>query len=397
VIVGFTYGPNRPQPSVTDDKGNAYAIVQNFYSSANSQSIGVAAAFNVAAGARKISLCFSSDPGPSIQPMASEFSNVVGIDGAGSGNSGASAVATGGTLTPSQSGDLLYQVVKIPSSGATMAAGAQMQLLSADIVDGWASQYGVIASAPVNPAMALQNPYSSGWLSASVLLKTGVTGSVPTGLRIVHLTHETVNWNYSPMRFQFPSSGNLLVAMWGGGEDYTIGGATDSNGNSWAQAGSVVNGSGNYTQTYYAGNAMPSNSLSLTFNMQQAQGGSFNMFLYDVAGAAASPLDVATGIGGDNPDGNPFLVPYTLAPTNANDIVFTQCIWASNTASGLSGQLLDTNQTSGEVANIDGIDENNGWGHVITTTTAPLSFSWQFLYPGGPDTFGCNSVAFKGQ
>jgi hypothetical protein len=82
----------------------------NFFDTADTQSIGVATAFNVAAGARVISVCFGSNPGGDVQPMASEFANVIGIDAAGTGSQGSGTSVNAGSLPPTTSGDLVYQV-----------------------------------------------------------------------------------------------------------------------------------------------------------------------------------------------------------------------------------------------------------------------------------------------
>ncbi|MGB8721526.1 MAG: hypothetical protein WCD15_02040, partial [Terriglobales bacterium] len=67
VVVGFTFN-GKPTPTVSDDQGNSYSLQVNYYDSAHTQSIAIATAFNIVAGARVISVCFSSDPGGYVQP-----------------------------------------------------------------------------------------------------------------------------------------------------------------------------------------------------------------------------------------------------------------------------------------------------------------------------------------
>jgi hypothetical protein len=244
-------------------------------------SVGIAAAFNVAAEARVISLFFSSDPGGFVQPMASEFDNVIGIDGPGTGNHGTGTSVTAGSLTPTMSGDLVYQVVSsLSRNQSSFTAGTQgniaWNLLSADLMDGWAGQYGVYNStSAVNPALTMGT--SQKWASGAILLKTGTPGGVPSGMRIVHLIHENIPVNTSAgvtgnpfanlTSLQFPSSGNLLVAMIGGGNACTVTSITDTNQNTWTQAGATqIQAAGNDTvEAYYAGNAISGN-LGLTVN-----------------------------------------------------------------------------------------------------------------------------------
>ncbi len=171
VIVGFTY-QNNVTPTVTDDIGNSYTIEETYFDAADGQSVGIAAAFNIAAGARVISLCFNSDPGAYVQPMATEFDNVIGIDGAGSATQGNSVVASPGNMTATVSGDVVYQVaVSLSFSQTSFTASSQngvtWNLLSADLMDGLAGQYGVDASTgAINPIISMGT--SQNWISAGI-------------------------------------------------------------------------------------------------------------------------------------------------------------------------------------------------------------------------------------
>jgi hypothetical protein len=114
-------------------------------------------------------------------------------------------------------------------------------------MDGWAAQYGSYNSTTAfNPTFTMGT--SQKWISAAVLLKTGSSGSVPVGMRIVHLVHKNIpehtaaggtgNPFPNPTSVQFPSSGNLLVAMIGGGFlACTVTGVTDTNNNAGLRPG----------------------------------------------------------------------------------------------------------------------------------------------------------------
>jgi hypothetical protein len=384
---------------VTDDKGDKYTIAETYLDGTDGVSIGIAAAFNVAAEARVLSLCFSSDPGGSVQPMASEFDNVIGIDGPGTGNHGTGTSVTAGGTTPTTSGDLVYQVaVSLSRNQTSFTEGTQgnitWNLLSADLMDGWAGQYGVYNStSAVNPALTMGT--SQKWASGAILLKTGTSGGVPSGMRIVHLIHENIPVNTSaggtgnpfanPTLLQFPSSGNLLVAMIGGGIACTVTSITDTNENTWTQAGAnQIQAEGNDTvEAYYAGNATSGN-LGLTVNWS-ATDGDQTIFLYDVTGAASSPLDTSAGSSGSQSVAGNLTMPFTITPAEANEIIFEEVIWDNNTGSGLvgQGQFFDTNTFDGESASgPEPVDQNNGWGHAITTSTAPVGITWETMYSG---------------
>jgi hypothetical protein len=420
VVVGFTF-QNNPTPSVSDDKGNSYSVQVNYYNTADTQSIAIAAAFNVVAGTRVISVCFSSDPGGFVQPMATEFDNVVGMDGsvttATNASNGSGTPVSPGTLTPTVSGDLVYQVVYSISSNqpnqSSFTAGVQSNiswnLLSADLMDGWAAQYGQYNSmAPLTPTLTMGN--SQKWITAAVLLQTGSTGSLPAGMRIVHLQHENIPEHTSsggtgnpfpnPTHLQFPSTGNLLVAMMGGGNNScVITGMSDTNGNSWHQAGATQVIAGNDTvQAFYAGSASSSSNLALTVNWS-ASDGDFTIFLYDVTGAAASPLDTTAGATNTQTTAGNLTMPFNITPAGANELIFAETVWDYNTGSGMlpSGSFFDTNTFDGESqSGPEPVDENNAWGHIITANTAPVSITWQVMFGGLPvQNWAGMAVAFK--
>jgi len=413
VVVGFTFNGN-PTPSVHDDKGNAYSVQVNYYDSADTQSIGIATAFNVAAGARVISVCFSSNPGGYVQPMATEFDNVVGLDVAGSGSTGTGTSVAAGSLTPSVTGDLAYQVAfSLSVNQSSFTAGSQSNiswnLLSADILDGWAAQYGLYNStAAINPTLSMGT--SQKWISAAILLKTGTSGGIPSGMRIVHLVHENVPYHTdaggtgspfpNPTVVQFPSTGNLLVAMIGGGYlACTVTGVSDNSSNAWAQAGGTqIQANNDVTQAFYAGSATTSGNLRLTINWSATEG-DFTFFLYDVTGAAASPLDTTGGATGSQSTAGNLTMPYTITPAGAGELIFAEVIWDYNTGAGLasSGWLFDTNTYDGEnESGPEPIDQNNGWGHYLTTGTSSVTITWQPMYAGlAAGNWSSTAVAFK--
>ena len=395
VVVGFTFNGN-PTPTVTDDKKDTFAITENYYDAADTQSIGIATAFGVSAGARVISLCFGADPGGYVQPMATEFDNVTGVDGAGAGNHGTGTSVTPGMLTPTASGDLVVQIVaslSVKQSSFSAGMSGSGHLLSADLMDGWAGQYEVASAGPITPTMGMGT--SDKWISAAVLLKAGSSGGVPAGMRVIHLVHENVPYNPpaggtgnpfpNPLSLQFPCSGNLLVAMEGGGNaPETVTSMSDTNHNTWSQAGKTYAQGDAVVQAFYAAAATSSEDLGLSVSWSGTKG-DYTFFLYDVAGAASSPLDTTVGGGGSMGTAGSLTFPFTLTPAAPGEIVFSEVMWDFNTGSGLTGQLFDTNTFSGESqSGPEPVDENNGWGHVITTTTQPVGFTWTVLFAGLP-------------
>ena len=418
VVVGFTFNASS-NPTVTDDKNNSYTVEENFYGTTSTQSIGLAAAFNVAAGARKISVCFPSSPGGSayLAIMASEFAIATAVDGPGTGVNSIGTSVSAGNLTPTVASDLVYQITFSTSvNQSKFTAGSQSNiawdLLSADLKDGLAAQYGIYGStSTINPTMSMGT--SQSFISAAILLKAGAAGSVPAGMRIVHLEHTSIcgvatcgNSFANPLPLQFPSSGNLIVALTGGGNPLcTMSSLVDSDNNAWEQAGSTYtyNGGGQDTvQVYYAGNAKTSTDLSLTAHFT-ANTCDWSILFYDITGASPTPLDTTNGgTGNQTSTSGSLKVPFTITPAQPGELIFTNIIWDYNTVTGLSSNsgasYSDVDWFTGEaISGPEPVDQNNGWGHVVSTSNTATSFTWaqanDTSLPAGP--YAAMAAAFK--
>lgn len=393
VAVELTWHGNAT-PSASDDKGDVYSTVANYFDATDNQSLAVVTSFGVAAGARVVGGCFSADPGSNIQVSVTEIAGVVGVDGTSQGGNGMGKTAMTSSMTPSASGDMVLQLAWSASmSQSSFSAGSGSnfypELLSSDIQDGYAVQFGgYYDTLTFNPMMYMGT--SQNWATVAVLLKPGLAGSVPTGLRVVRLLHENVPFHVSsggtgnpfpnPLPLQFPSRGNLLVAMIGGGNtSETITSISDTNDNTWVQPCSpAVIGNNDTVQAYYAANAFTTSDLSISTKWTGTSG-DFTLFLYDVADAnLTNPFDGCQATTGNQGSTNGTMtLPFMIAPSQATEIAFVQTIWDFNTGVGMSPGLFDTNTFSGE--NLSGpepVDENNAWGHVYTTSTTPFQVTW---------------------
>jgi hypothetical protein len=405
IVVGVTW-KGTAKLTVTDDKGDKYTTNETFHDATDNQSVGIASAFKAIAGARKLSVCFSANPGGWVEPMATELAGVVSVDGAGSGASGSGSAATATALSPGGS-DLLYQVVYTPGAPpSSFAAGSGYSLLSADIRDGWAGQYGPATATA--PSIALGSKQH--WATAAILLRSGAAGGVPAGMRIVRLQHENLPQSTAaggdanadpfanPSPLEFPTSGNLIVAEIGGGNGTSSPPAVTAiadGKNTWKSAQKSTKGDC-MAQLWYAANTTANAALPISVTWEATDTDS-SVLLYDVAGAAASPFDVANG-GGNTGDaiGN-LTLPFTLTPSAAGEFVFVATPWDYNTGGDLMGKLFDGDITSGESQSGPfPVDENNGWGHAISTSTSPMSFTWVPYYPSlSFGTYAGVAAAFK--
>jgi len=397
IVVGATWKGSATL-HVTDDEGDAYAVNESYLDSVDGQSVGIASTFGVAAGARALSVCFSANPGGWVQPVATELANVVAVDGAAA----TSGSGTSASVGLSAGSDLLYQVTYTPGGPpSSFAAGSGGTLLSADVLDGFADQLGA-------DAMALGS--SVHWATAAVALRPGPSGAVPSGMRIVRELHQNIPSGSqaggsgafpNPLALQFPSSGNLLVAIIAGGcgcqESPEVTQISDSLSNTWLNP-QTQHGGDAFSQLWYAPNATTSSSLRASASWTYT-GADETAIVWDVAGASTSPLDVSAGGSGSVGGGN-LTLPFTIPTAGPGELIFVGTPWDFDTAGGLLGgasAYLATMTTSGEPH--DGpfpIDENNGWGHLVSGTS-PTSITWVPLFGG--EEFGNYSAvaaAFRG-
>jgi hypothetical protein len=391
IIVGFQYsGMSGVSASVSDDQGNSYsAPVQ---SSDGNQIVNLSYALNVAAGAQKITIAFSGGSPSYVSAVASEFYNVATINAADgySGNSGSGSSVSAGALTPTTSGDLIYQYAVQDSSSSAINGWTQgaspWVLLSADVLDSSAAQYQVQTSAaPITPALAMSP--GQNFLSIALALQAASAGTAPPpGIRVVRVEHNSVpEYTASPIRLQFPSTGNLLVVAWIGAPAIDITGISDGNGNAYVSTGGAFGyGVSGDNQIYYAAGASTSSNMTgPTLATTGSKIGGSTAVLFDIRGAATAPYDSAAGrqTASGNQSSGQGVTGVTVSPSTANGLVITSIGIDSDTIVAVSpGNLLST--VPSPVSSPNPVDENNGWALFYNATAGPQTFTWSSQ--GGP-------------
>jgi hypothetical protein len=384
--------------SVTDDQNQIYTAGPTAHDTINGRIMALFYTLNTVANARVITFSFSV-PVAQVQPRATELYNIAGssaLDGS-NGNVGAngSTTVTAGNITPSVSGDLLYQCVSRTQAPAAQSftQGSQpnitWQFLDADVLDGMACQWGVYSTpSTINPTLTMNG--GSAYVSVAIALRAASAGSVPSGMYIARILHESIPQaisGNSPQVLQTPCSGNLPVVKFGAGGGFLLTSITDSNHNTWVQVGTdSTEGSGSAAvseQTFVAFGATCSNSLVLTVNVTggggQASDGT--LFFYDIAGAATTQrARRIKGVGSQSSPGNLTSLTFNT-PGNDDGLILTTLAVDLNTVTGLAGSgLVDTNRCGG--CSVDGpisVDQNNGWGHYWITNNKSLPIVWTFL------------------
>ena len=388
LIVGVNSGASGAAPSVTDDQGDVFAPIVSGNDGQTNLTIFVA--LSIAAGAQNITVSFGSATSH-VAGLASEFYNVAtaGVVDGYQASSGSGISVTAGNLTPVASRDLVYQLAVQDGIGNPISSFVQgaspWSLLSADVMDGMAAQYQIQTSAAaINPGMALAATHS--WNSAAVALTSGPSGSNIAGIHVVHLQHNALPANTASLiALQFPSTGNLVVALWMGrvGEDITNIG--DGNGNTYAQLGSAFgNGNSGDNQIFYATSASTGTAMAgpvLTTTGTLTAGATAQLF--DIAGAASAPFDMKAGwqtaSGSQTTSGN--VSGASITPSSVSELVISSIGVAGNTINGVSTGNFVASTTTPETSPWPD-DENGGWSVGNNLGTNPVTFVWNTT--GGP-------------
>lgn len=389
--------------SIADDQSNSYTKFSDTNYVAHSQKGAAFVATNVAANTRQVDLTVTTAASTHAISMAcvdaynvSTAAPSTAVD-ASSGNSGTSATATAGSITPTVTGDLLIQYVIQWTKGRTLTAGSQSNitwaLRAVDNVDSQAIQTGVYNStSAINSQLTFNS--SSDFLSIVVALKAASAGSAsPAGIRPQAITHVSLfssgtggpGWS-SPTTMQMPASGNLLVAMVsaGGSGGGVVTGITDTNSNTWTTCGASFADSFHHLKVFYAKNPTVSGTLTLTVTSSSSTNSDQTVLLMDIVGAdTASPCDASASASGNITVFAASVDTFVITPTQINELVLGETQHQFQTVDAISaptGALLDNNNYLNEpVDGPENVDQNGGFAHFVNSTTSAETWTWHYI------------------
>jgi hypothetical protein len=402
----FSDDTNSPTWTVSDDKSNTWTMPSSAMDSSGNI-FRVYYASNIAAGTRMIKIHASAQTKGYLALSVSEFYNVAvasPLDTSGCTAGSGSTSITAGSITPTVSGDLLWQWAANAAAAevSPFTVGSQSsitwQFLGTDTHDGDATQAGVYNStSPINPTFT---GTSEQWDSCVMALKAAAAGNAPTApFHIVHMLHaQELSSDNSTYNGQFPSSGNLLVLSFISGSN-EVTSVSSNPPNSWTATGAPLAVGQVTSQVYYAASASTSNSLTFSVPQTGTMTGSTFM-MYDITGAASSPFDKDSG--GQSNDQSSIVSSLTtcsgcLAPSAPNELVIGNFGQAWCTATGVSspsGSLFDAATYTGNSANgPSSVDQNNGWFHYYDPNTNPITVTWTESCGSTPESAWAGRVA----
>lgn len=205
-----------------------------------------------------------------------------------------------GSMTTTVAGDLIYNHIWDESNGTIGAPntwngvtwGTSFSGLGTEVYYGQAAQYWVQPSAgAINSGITVSQTTHDSFASLAIAIKAGSGGSAPgTGISIVKSQYAPIQSVATTTSVPFPTSGNLIVVANDAGTfGSSLTSITDSASQSYAAIASTPAG---FPQLYHADNTSPSNTLVVNLVTTTVSGNDL-VGMYDVIGAATSPLDTA--------------------------------------------------------------------------------------------------------
>jgi len=385
--------------SVTDDKSNTWTLDATSAVS-NNKTLKMYHASNVAAGASYIQIQLTAGSNNGYwQANVAEFYNVGAIDGT-SCNAGSSTTISAGSITPTASGDLLFQAKYStsissnnlpPSQTAPFTSGSQASitwaLASQLLGDGAADQYGVYNStAALNPTFT--QAASDNYISCAVALKVAASGSAATAIpRVIHQEHDAMPHNApNPWHVGLVADApNVAVYLsYVGNDSITNVTSSPAPNIGWTASGADFQGQNghNHVNYYCAKWNTPPGTVNLSITRSGTSNDSINMIYVVQNGTCNLDADSGGQAGFKNDTGPLPACTNCLTPTHTNDIIFANGGQYDCTATGLigpTGGLFDSAFFTGNT--IDGpsqTDENNFWMHFYNgNSLSPISVTWR--------------------
>lgn len=411
ILLAWEYDNAGGAPTFADDGSNTYrSVLDNV--DANTQRHGIAVALNVAANTREVRVSSTSGGTGFKELQAVEVTNCYAVDVSSTNNNSTGATSiTAGSMTPTVTGDYVWQTALQVVDGHSYTVGSQANITwqfvnSNDLhANGQISQGGVYNSvAALNPTFT--QTVTGKFTSDAIAMLGGSRGSTAAaGMRVRAVMHNSF-WavaNAGPgyaasqtLKFPTRSDTTLMVASINGGDPgcvsacNSITGITDTNSNSWVECGTTGAAPPHYSRLFYAANPVVGTSLVLTLTSSVNTIDS-TIIMYDIVGAStSSPCDTssvgtqsntqATGVGTLT---GPSITPSTSSGICIGNIQFVND--TVNAMSGPTGATLDSARD--DLESLDGpenLDQNGGYGHWKNTSTSSQTVSWGFVSAADP-------------
>jgi hypothetical protein len=397
--------------TVSDDAGNKKAATLVLTAGQKLWHVGFLGA---AGGARKITFAFNSAPsffsatGQELYGCAASGS-VVYSAGVGTQTGTISAGAIGGSA-----GDVVIQfglgdtATPVSSAITGWTNGSGYTRLSADRYDGIYVQWRKRPDGAHTPSFTVGGS-TDNFPSAAACFPQGNSGQPrPNDCRIIGRHEYSVSSGISStsLVFDVPCSGNALLAAWIGfrpaapSTSYFTGFTDSGSSGTWGESGSPVLGSGVAGDTQHWGCrniTTPSDALTITGTLNNAQTNGSSLYVYDIANAdPTNPFEKEGHNNGIQSVAGNLTTLSGFTPLSRNGVVIGTLGINSHATSGtLAPMQYDSPGFAAEDGGSNAIHQDNGWCHVYNVDLTGIDFIWTIQHntAGVQDwTFKCTAI-----
>src|SRR6267143_713450 len=284
--------------------------------------------------------------------------------------------------------------------------------LYGEVFFGSGAQYEVQSThGSINPGITFSQTTHDSFASLAIAIKAGSGGAAPgSGISIIRSQMAYIVSSSGATVVPFPTSGNLVIMC---NEAGTFGSSltsvTDSNSNTYTVIAGITAG---VPELYHADNATTGNNLVVTLHTTTRSGNDL-VAMYDVAGAASSPLDTAAtaansstltaaGRGATKNSatqlnaGDALADAPSIVPSTANGLVFGSMNIGLGPSSGSSAFTYDyipATWNSGGGDN-NGFGNGDGMSHYFNPNTFTVNFGYTMANASAA-TWNALAAAFK--
>jgi len=380
LVLAFSYdsGSSNQVFSVTDSGSDAW-VLDVTSTASNNKTMKMYRALSVAAGVTWINVQLTSGAQNGYwNGLVAEFYNVGALD-VSSCSTGSSGTISSGNMTPTQTGDLIFQAkysAGLSSQTTSFTPGSQpnitWSLASQLLGDGAADQYGVYNSTvTLNPTFT--QAASDSYISCAVALRAASAGTAPPAIpRVVPPEHAAMPknagnpWNVG-LVVDVANSAVYLSRV--GNDPLTSVSSSPAPTVGWTPSGVDFNGLNghNHVNFYCAQWTTPPGPVTLSLTRSGTSNDAIEMIYVVQNGTCNLDVDSGGQAGSQGSIGPLTTCANCLTPTKQNDFIMANGGQAYCTATSLSspsGGIFDSAWFTGNT--IDGptqTDENNFWMH----------------------------------
>ncbi len=397
--------------TVTDNNNGNWQTAVTTTNTADGEESDLLYICGAAAGTNLITIHLSQ-PAVHDEPLHFTYDEVTGVaptaclDGAAAAN-GLRGTVLPGPVTTTVDGDLIfnygeetYQYPEYDAPVGGVTPDAASALLMENTIDKYASEVSLQAAhGPYTPTLTVNaDPSPRNWNSvAAAFIPSVGAGTQPAGVHVTRILHY-VGINEKTVSVPFPSSGNAIVIST---SNPSVGG--------WDMANLTDNAGDTYTRTPFTDGATDPQIFSTCLGT--GTGGqnlviswtpstiNNHVLFYDIAGANATggstgcvgtTVDTVIGYQGSSPNA-PMTGDPVITPTTAGSVIFaTSYVGTGPPSASLTPGVVFNSIWATGMVDASSWDTGDPYAYVYTTSTSPISFSWQMANANGQPNGGTN-------